>query len=483
MTEARPPKVISIADHAPSIWVCPSEDEFRQDLVRLEVLTNGVPLEPQLYSKDNLPRDEDAESVLSVHLEHQLTNDLAFLAAVEEGAQSVAAVCLEEHDHGSGVTLRFAAVDTLNEAVRTFLSFVARKMVQAASINVCEESSEPSIDATQIFDRSVALHRQKILGRLRSSQWNKPKYLSRTHKKSLWQDFSNLIHRVQFLFPKSETGLRDQVTNALTELAAIFQDFDKSCHPSTSEQVSDLCTLVKASFSFCTNSSVKIYHQRLSQLASTPKPTAQISSAIKSLRQIEKIAAYYRIPTTLLSIASSHSDLFRHGITLDFLSPFASTPTSITYETWAKTCHVHPEVQLIMYYDLLLHNNSNHQTPGHNPHPHHLPRLIGTSKLHCYLCYLFIRFHRHFIATNTHGRLYDQWTIPDLAEYSDEMVDRYRGIIKDMHGEVLRELGRENEEEDGRQDGKYRWRQEPMTSRQNLLDLDVDTAYMGKPCQ
>ena len=77
--------------------------------------------------------------------------------------------------------------------------------------------------------------------------------------------------------------------------------------------------------------------------------------------------------------------------------------------------------------------------------------------------------HEGFVAVNTHGRLYDQWTIPDLESYGEEMCRRYRGIVRDIDAEVVREIGETGAAE---AESMLRWRAEPMTSRQNLLGVD-----------
>jgi hypothetical protein len=95
------------SDPDSSIWVDPSEDTFRRHLVQLERCTNAVPVDPQVFS---FREDPNLTShTLPLAVEQQLADDLAFLAAIEEGAQSVAAVCLEEHSEG--LTIRFAALD------------------------------------------------------------------------------------------------------------------------------------------------------------------------------------------------------------------------------------------------------------------------------------------------------------------------------------------------------------------------------------
>jgi hypothetical protein len=139
-----------------------------------------------------------------------------------------------------------------------------------------------------------------------------------------------------------------------------------------------------------------------------------------------------------------------------YLEPYQSVPTSIGFEEWAKTCHVHAEVQLAVHYDLISQQKQ---------HLFLTPRAIGISKWLCYLCYQFLRAHQRFFLSRTHGRLYDQWTVPDIVEYDDDLVRRYRGILKDVEEEVVRHTESEPE----------LWRLEPMTS----IDVYCSTSNAG----
>ena len=49
------------------------------------------------------------------------------------------------------------------------------------------------------------------------------------------------------------------------------------------------------------------------------------------------------------------------------------------------------------------------------------------------------------------------------------MCRRYRGIVRDIDDEVVREIGETGVDE---VEAMVRWRAEPMTSRQNLLGVD-----------
>ena len=328
------------------------------------------------------------------------------------------------------------------------------------------------------FEKIIKLHEKRLLARLRSAKWVKPTYLSRQHKKPLHADFANLAHRVQFLYLKKEAPVRRAVEKEIRSLEGAFDAFEK-CAAGTEEEFSALQHVVKASFAFCKSEDVRGFATRLENSVSGT-PTRQVASAIKTLRQLEKIGAYWRIAVELVRTSVGYPTLFRERVGLAFLTPYESVPTDVGYEAWATSCHVHAEVQLAVYYDLAGQKSRNGnlgyaergmESAGEEHDVLH-PRVIGTSKWLCYLCYLFLRSHGGFVVANTHGRLYDQWTVPDLEEFEEEMCSRYRDIVRAIDEEVVRETQNGDEETMGEE--SVRWRAEPMTSRQNLLLDDND---------
>jgi hypothetical protein len=439
-----------------SIWQNLPEDAFRQHLVDLEKITNAVPVEPQTFSLHAHSHDSSKRYTLPLSLEQQLADDFAFLAAIEEGAQSVAAVCLEEHLQPARLTIRFAALDlSLNDEVKDALKSITRSLSTVSGAAQLSHTEE-------LFTNIVSLHFRRLLARLRSEKWEKPKYLAKQHKKPLWKDFANLTHRVQFVYTKKEAALRRSVEAEVQTLAAIYEAFE-TVEARSRDETSRLHDLIKASYRFCKSKNIVDFAKRLENSVNAA-PTPKVASAIKCLHQLEKIGAYWRVTTSLVDASLKYTALFKANPQLAFLTAYEPVPTTIGHESWATTCHVHAEVQLAVYYDLLLESHSPDSPPTFLP-----PRVIGTSKWLCYLCYQFLRAHGSFIPVNTHGRLYDQWTIPDLANYGQELRTKYREIIFNIDAEVVREIGITNPAE---AECSLRWRAEPMTSRQNLLGLD-----------
>jgi hypothetical protein len=437
-----------------SIWRHLPENTFRQHIVDLEEKTNAVPVPPQIFSAAEWlltsPHASENSHSLPLDIEQQFADDFSCLAAVEEGAQSVAAVCIEEHVHpdpkSPRLTLRFAALDiALNDTVKTALQDFAIVLSRASLFFEDTSLSDP---VEELYHGVIRLHFRRLLARLRSCKWEKPKYLSRSHKKPLGQDFDNLIHRSQFMFTKKEKVRRELVQKLLSGLAATYAAFE-SADEDPKKEALDMESLVNASFEFCSMEAVRDYLIRLETSVGS-KSTPQVASAIKSLRQIQKIAAYRRISIFLVKIAQTYPHLFKRGISLVYLAPYQSVPASIAYEEWAATSHVHAEIQLAVHYDLL----SQQSTKEKKTQIFLCPRTIGISKSLCYLCYHFLRAHKSFFPSRTHGRLYDQWTVPDLAEFDEKLVTRYSKILMDVDQEIVRHA--ENEPQMSRI--------EPMTS-------------------
>lgn len=442
---------LSIGDHHSlqtaavydTIWHRISEDTFRQHLVALEKRTNAVPMGPRVFKlEDTAETDRKDARRLPLSVEQQVADDFAFVAAVQQGAQSVAATCIEQRHSQPSMTIRFAAADTIEESVQHMLSQICAILTRGEGGDVCGQSRR----ADEILALVVRCHRGKLLGRLRSNKWVKPRYLAATHKKPLWQDFANVVHRVQHIYPsRKEKDKRVTVEQRLKTLCVCYEQFEQ-----VADQMIDntLEQLVKQTFEFCKNNAIQEFAAKLEEV----RPTAQIAAALKCLHQLEKVGAYWRIAIDLVGAASKYPKCFE-SIVLQYLKPYASIPTSIAYEPWAKTCHVHAEIQLVVDYDL------RHTQRVAIEADVLRPRTIGTSKYLCYLCHLFIKFHGGFPLTNTHGRLYDQWTVPDLVEYNQTLRDRYAAVLFQMNAVIRDHLG----------DGPC-WRAEPMTSRQNLLD-------------
>lgn len=170
------------------------------------------------------------------------------------------------------------------------------------------------------------------------------------------------------------------------------------------------------------------------------------ASENKYIKQVEKLGRYRDLCAFLAKMAARYPDLFKN-ITLKVIPPYSPTRSSISVKGRTVDCFVHAEIQLVTFYA-----TTSNLVGG-------MPRVFGVSKFACYLCDMFIRFHGQFIVSKTHGRLYDQWAVPDLGELRHDQLLLYRDILGRMDEEVRIRLG-----------SPVVRRQWPLESSYNLLD-------------
>ncbi|MCJ1389104.1 hypothetical protein MMC18_001958 [Xylographa bjoerkii] len=116
-------------------------------------------------------------------------------------------------------------------------------------------------------------------------------------------------------------------------------------------------------------------------------------------------------------------------------SSFSAKKESLLKELQARPSHVHAEVQLVVDYE----------TKPRISMARHIHPYIGSSKLCCYLCYIFLKIHNVFGTRGSHWKLYTQWAVPTrlpsngvvsaletvLARVSTVFLTRISGILHD----------------------------------------------------
>lgn len=213
------------------------------------------------------------------------------------------------------------------------------------------------------------------------------------------------------------TGAKGLVRK-LRQLKRTFDMVRKAARPSAAQ----LQTIVRDSFAATTRDGTTPFCKTLNEVGLNTEEWFNN----KAIMDVDKLSAYHRIPDDIVHKACQKgSRALFSNIMVDCITPYKRKNSTVALKSTTTHCYVHAEVQLIVRYML------STTTPI-------TPRVIGSSKGACLLCHLFIRSHAGFVVTGVHGRLYDQWTIPDLAEYTAEDVARLRFIIKQMHAECLR---------------------------------------------
>lgn len=145
------------------------------------------------------------------------------------------------------------------------------------------------------------------------------------------------------------------------------------------------------------------------------------------IRQVNKIGRYWGLCVDMAEDSRRYSILFK-DVSLDCLAPYTKASSRVHGNAITNDfvkCRIHAEIQLLVYLD------QREQSEFVRP------RVIGVNKAACYLCNLFFLTHGKYFITKTHGRLYEQWTLPDLKTFHELQRRQYRRIIATMT-EVLK---------------------------------------------
>ncbi len=134
-----------------SIWRGTKLDAFRRNVVALQYASNKVPSDPEDHSARLwLAQRTNAVNsfhLLPFHVEQRVADDLAFIAAAEEGVKSVSAVALEQHVGAAGLTIRLAANETIPKNVPS----IFRRMFDLMSQCATDRSLYPSLGTMWIL--------------------------------------------------------------------------------------------------------------------------------------------------------------------------------------------------------------------------------------------------------------------------------------------------------------------------------------------
>lgn len=94
----------------------------------------------------------------------------------------------------------------------------------------------------------------------------------------------------------------------------------------------------------------------------------------------------------------------------------------------ALPCFVHAEIQLLMQLERPTAKDSNAAR---------VFRYIGCSKKTCYLCCKFIEEHGSFRTRGTHGKVYDQWTVPASSDIPLSSAFRIKVALLNVENDMI----------------------------------------------
>ncbi|KAI4130960.1 MAG: hypothetical protein LQ338_001471 [Usnochroma carphineum] len=267
---------------------------------------------------------------------------------------------------------------------------------------------------SSIFEEVVTLDRQRIHDRLRSKHW-KPAENKRRGGISVAPLRKDLLALLPALCRNPNTK---HLSEKLQDLCELYKAVDIGLSVQDEEN-QRLRRAVQASFDFCT--AVTAYTRDALPSSSTKQRLSQRTPLeSKHIKQIEKIGRYWDVCIFMTKATRRYSEPFQR-LKLEILKPYSRSRMLDPCTKKAVNYYVHAEIQLVTFY-------------GMTPKLEGLkPRVLGVSKSACYLCDLFISLHNQFFISKTHGRLYDQWTVPDLAAFGTAQRQQYRTILQNMY--------------------------------------------------
>lgn len=468
---------ITTAPSERSIWTSHlDETTFRKAAVDLALTTSecpwdadiGLPPLPGAPCIDDYvepPHPEPAEYILSEQIEHRLANDLALIAASKEAVFSVTAACIGERadtdGHLIGLKLWLAANEGVSEELKGNLTEIWDSL---------SGSTSEAETVENVFTKIVRLNRLRIYQRVRKAVGHPPIFREKGRTRTnpddkLWKAFTRMLKShtkgsVQRLTEQGHELVRRGLALNIKLLAVLESLSVDEIEHGSDDALQQLANISKDCFNLTTDGGRVSFKVLLVECGLD----ARLWLRSKYIGEVDKIGAYSRMALSLLKI---HRHISRRRpqnlppITLEIegVRPYVSVTKEPSIQGRPMSCYVHAEVQLITHLAQQEPRAANASSPAQYTRLRQ-PRFIGASKNACFLCFLFLSCYGGPKSPATHGRLYDQWTVPDLAEYTPDQAEHLRHAIQLMHTTMVSLRG------------EYclkKPREHPMTSR---VDID-----------
>lgn len=426
---------VSTASHQDPVWKTVTRNVFRTNVVDLQRASAKCPADPGVHSRAPRLGNDDDLHVIPFEVEQRLADDFAFLAAFNKDVWTITAVALEEVSQPRGLVVRLAAnaaidplvLETLNQILRLLRQCSKRRMymkytmaylgiimtLSGLALALCED---------QILDHVMRLNRNRIHGRLESKRWQIPAYFHiRTggyKRQPLYREMEKYMGHL------TRCGVFADLKHDLADLCAWYQRAD-TIKTNGIEELQVLKQITQRSHAFST-----LARSLLRQEDTFGGLNARNILESKHFLQVEKLGRYWGLCEDMAKASCKYRDIFRN-VRSNSLDPYESIKSAISYSGNIVECFVHAEMQLLVHYGLYLDPNIVQ------------PRVFGVSKAACYLCKHFIFYHEQFFLTKTHGKLYDEWNIPDLSQYNEIERSKYRRVLSQISDEIQRILPQE----------------------------------------
>lgn len=268
----------------------------------------------------------------------------------------------------------------------------------------------------RLFEEVLELSQERILERIRPPWLPQPSYVTR--KRPFLRDTARTLSQ---RFRKHQRGgpqMHDLTVKAeelVESLTVLERPPAATGGTAATESIENVVLKAAALARMGSNSSL----EKSLESIGADSMLSRDSRAV--VRQIDKIARYLFVCSDFLRIARCPES--RHLFENITIRRLQSMPGCVPPGA-RKHCFVHAEIQQVFYYEL---EGSSHEPP---------PRAIGSSKSACYLCDLFIQKQRRYQMSHCHGRLYDQWTLPDALEVTGPAAANIHSIVQSMVAEM-----------------------------------------------
>ncbi|KAK1033495.1 hypothetical protein LTS16_016269 [Friedmanniomyces endolithicus] len=201
------------------------------------------------------------------------------------------------------------------------------------------------------------------------------------------------LANVPVLRRPTSQACRDDLAKFQKQLGILAAAIDTIENAKGAPSIQDLIAVVHAAFE-ATIDGVSLA-RRLRAFGHPPGTISRVE-----VRQVQSLGRYSRICSDLASLARSYRQNFANA-RLDVIQ-------HTTIEIWppasSKKHYVHAEIQMLIHHQL---------SPTSSR-----PRCIGTSKSACFLCHCFLSAHGQYSVMETHGEVFEQWTVPDNSSYT-----------------------------------------------------------------
>lgn len=128
---------LSTASKEQSIWRDTDQDVLRRNIVNLQKASNQVPADPLVHSAQrwlaSRRKDVTRQYLLPFEIEQRIADDLAFVAAAQEGHKDISAVSLEEALEPQRLIIRLAANEWCSQKVKETLNAMFKLLSRCAS--------------------------------------------------------------------------------------------------------------------------------------------------------------------------------------------------------------------------------------------------------------------------------------------------------------------------------------------------------------